>query len=189
MHILCDTCSVLMVLRIAPDMFTDARYDCVTVQPVWDEIRKTQKFKAKYPWRNDYAGNIRSLPWGHVNTAEYQQAFRAAQVTEQAQRNSRTGKTFGLSRSDMEIAACAIAHGYRVSTTDANLADFLAQQFDVGNVLPLQLVNDWLEKNLIEWTEFRQSVLADWSACREPRQPGSEIKRFEKLTGKRYPAV
>lgn len=30
MYILCDTCSVLMLIRITPDMFRDDRYGCVT---------------------------------------------------------------------------------------------------------------------------------------------------------------
>ena len=188
MHILCDTCSVLMLLRIAPDMFTAARYECVTVNQVWEEITRTQKFKTKYPWRKEHARHISSLPRSKVDTADYRLTLSAAKLTEQTQRNSRTGKTFGLSRRDIEIAACAIAHGYGLSTTDVNLADFLKQQYDVGNVPPLQLVNDWLEKGLFEWTEFRQSVLTDWLVCSEPRQPAREIKRFEKLTGSCYPA-
>jgi len=32
MYILCDTCSVLMLIRIAPDMFCDDSYGCVTIQ-------------------------------------------------------------------------------------------------------------------------------------------------------------
>lgn len=47
MHILCDTCSVLMLIRIAPDMFKDERYECVTVNEVWQELFRTRKFKTK----------------------------------------------------------------------------------------------------------------------------------------------
>ena len=32
MYILCDTCSVLMLIRIAPDMFCDDSYGCVTIR-------------------------------------------------------------------------------------------------------------------------------------------------------------
>jgi hypothetical protein len=45
MYILCDTCSVLMLIRIAPDMFRDDRYGCVTIQEVFQELFRTQKFK------------------------------------------------------------------------------------------------------------------------------------------------
>ncbi len=188
MHILCDTCSILMLLRIAPNMFTDERYRCATVRQVWEEFTQTQKFKTKYPWRKEYAKHIRSTPVNKITTPEYDLTLRAARLTEQTQRNSRTGRAFGLSRCDIEIAACAITLGYLISSTDANLVDFLKQQYDVKNVLPLQLVNDWLENELLEWTESRQGVLIDWIACGEPRQSRREIKRFEKLTGKRYPA-
>ena len=61
MNILCDTCSVLMLIRIAPDMFTDERFDCVTVQEVCEEIFRTQRFKTKYPWRSDYKDKIRPV--------------------------------------------------------------------------------------------------------------------------------
>lgn len=40
MNILCDTCTILMLIRIAPDMFIDGRYNCVTINEVRDEIFK-----------------------------------------------------------------------------------------------------------------------------------------------------
>lgn len=49
MYVLCDTCSVLMLIRIAPDMFEDSRYGCVTTQEVIRELFRTQRFKEKYP--------------------------------------------------------------------------------------------------------------------------------------------
>ena len=54
MYILCDTCSVLMLIRIAPDMFCDDRYECVTIQEMIQEMFRTQKFKMRYPWRTKY---------------------------------------------------------------------------------------------------------------------------------------
>jgi hypothetical protein len=53
MVILCDTSSILMLLRIAPDMFTDERYECKAIRDVHDEIVQTTKFKTKYPWTVD----------------------------------------------------------------------------------------------------------------------------------------
>ena len=43
MYILCDTCSVLMLIRVAPDMFCDDRYGCVTIKDVFRELFRTQK--------------------------------------------------------------------------------------------------------------------------------------------------
>jgi hypothetical protein len=31
MYLLCDTCCVLMLIRLVPDMFTDPKFRCVTV--------------------------------------------------------------------------------------------------------------------------------------------------------------
>ena len=61
MILLCDTCSVLMLIRIAPDMFLDDRFECVTIKKVCDEIIQTQKFKTKYPWRIKYKSKLKSL--------------------------------------------------------------------------------------------------------------------------------
>lgn len=58
MNILCDTCSVLMLIRVAPDMFIDARFDCVTIDEVKREIFEKQKFKSKYPWRHQFRDKI-----------------------------------------------------------------------------------------------------------------------------------
>lgn len=46
MFILCDTSSILMLLRIAPEMFTDDRYECGTIREVHDEIIRTTKSEA-----------------------------------------------------------------------------------------------------------------------------------------------
>jgi hypothetical protein len=51
MFVVCDTCSLIMLLRIAPDMFADPRYRCVTIAPVFNEYVRTQRFKHRYPWR------------------------------------------------------------------------------------------------------------------------------------------
>ena len=50
-----------MLIRIAPDMFCDERYGCVTMQEVIKELFRTQKFKAKYPWRTRYKSKIKAL--------------------------------------------------------------------------------------------------------------------------------
>ncbi len=62
MKILCDTCSILMVIRIAPDMLTDEKYGCFTIQKVREEIIRQQKFENKYPWRHDVKDKIQCIP-------------------------------------------------------------------------------------------------------------------------------
>jgi hypothetical protein len=110
MNILCDTCSVLMLIRIAPDMFTDERFDCVTVQEVCEEIFRTQRFKTKYPWRTDYKDKIRPSN-SPRNTGD---AFElhldvVRRLVDAGRTSSRTGKAFGLSFVDKKIAAYVTA--------------------------------------------------------------------------------
>ena len=71
MFILCDTCVLLMLLRIAPDMLTDERYNCVVPSLVRDELFRTQKFKDKYPWRTRYKSQVVTLPASLAQTDEY----------------------------------------------------------------------------------------------------------------------
>jgi hypothetical protein len=59
MFILCDTCSILMLIRIAPKMFTEMEYECVTVAEVVQEIKRTQKFKDKHPWNMIWSKKLR----------------------------------------------------------------------------------------------------------------------------------
>lgn len=42
MFILCDTSSILMLLCIAPEMFIDERFECITIREVHDEIVRNQ---------------------------------------------------------------------------------------------------------------------------------------------------
>jgi hypothetical protein len=187
MRILCDTCSLIMLIRIEPQMLADSRYGCLTVRQVWEEFTQTQKFQNKYPWRGKYKGNIRCLSQSMVDTADYQLVLKTVKAIEATQRNQRTGKSYGLSRRDMEIAAIAIAHNFTFCSTDGNLIDFLEQQYEQLNVTPLQIVNGWIEEGLIEWNDARQAVIADWIKCNEKPQPLTEIRRFESLTGFKYP--
>ncbi|NQV19357.1 MAG: hypothetical protein HQ534_12545 [Armatimonadetes bacterium] len=52
MNIICDTCSILMLIRIAPDMFIDSKYGCKTINEVRKEFISTTRFKEKYPGEN-----------------------------------------------------------------------------------------------------------------------------------------
>lgn len=61
MFILCDTSSILLLLRIAPDMFRDERFQCKTILDVHDEIFRTSKFKTKYPWIKELRARILEL--------------------------------------------------------------------------------------------------------------------------------
>lgn len=106
MIVLTDTCSVIMLLRIAPEMFNDEQFGCVTIQAVHDEIKRTPKFKIKYPWRSDFLPKIKAIPPGELSKiAYYVENGKTVARTLDSQRNSQ-GAPYGLSRVDREVERC-----------------------------------------------------------------------------------
>ena len=187
MYILCDTCSVLMLIRIAPDMFCDDRYKCVTIQEMIQEIFRTQKFKMRYPWRKKYKSKIKALAKSKVESGDFKLYLEAIRnIIRTGKINERTKRFFDLSYVDQRVAACSIAHGFKLTTVDDDLNGFVIQEFSGKTVSPLEIVNDWIKKGLIKWNDDLQFVLEDWEKCNEHPQPKKEVKRFEKLTGIKY---
>lgn len=187
MHVLCDTCSVLMLLRIAPEMFLDSRFECATLQVVYRELRQQPSFKDKYPWLKDYLGQVRGLPHTQVATGEYPRTHSAIKLLRESARSNQNHRRFLLSAADLEIAAVVVTHQYRISTAERDLEEFLEQEFSVANSAPLALVNDWIEGRLITWGNAEQRVLEDWLAQNERRQPLLEVQRFERIAKRKYP--
>jgi hypothetical protein len=187
MNILCDTCSVLMLIRIAPDMFTDEGFDCVTVQEVCEEIFRTQKFKTKYPWRSDYKHKIRpsNFPKGTGDNFELHFDL-VTRLVDAGGISAKTGRAFGLSFVDKKIAAYVTAYGLEISSTDNSLIDFLEQEFGKRNRSPLAVLNGWIERGLIQWDEDLRRIVEDWDKNGEPVQPVKDKKDFLKLTGVKY---
>ena len=187
MYILCDTCSVLMLIRIAPDMFCDERYECATIQEMIQEIFRTQKFKIRYPWRTKYKSKIKTLETSRVKQGDYELCLQTViNLVSAGKINKKTGRFFNLSSVDQKIAACSIAHGFKLTTVDNDLNDFVTQEFAGKTISPLEIVNDWIKKGLIKWDDNLQDILEDWNRCNEHPQLGKEIKRFEKLSGYKY---
>lgn len=187
MVILCDTCSILMLIRIAPEMFHDKRYGCVTVQEVVRELFRTQKFKEKYPWRTKYKKKISPLGVTAVKKGDFKLYSNTIKnLIDVGTINKKTDRYFNLSYTDQMIAAYAIAHGFKLSTGDGDLADFVVQEFSGVIISPLGIVNDWMEKRLIDWKDTFQEIIEDWDRCNEHPQPKKEVRRFEKLSGYKY---
>jgi len=187
MYILCDTCSVLMLIRITPDMFRDDRYGCVTIQEVFQELFRTQKFKTKYPWRTRYKSKIKALERSKVEAGDFKLYLEAIRnIIETCKINERTKRVFSLSAVDQQIAACSIAHGFKLTTVDDDLNDFVTQEFEGKTISLLEIVNNKKKKGVIKWNDDLQSIVEDWDKCNEHPQPKKEIKRFEKLTGFKY---
>lgn len=190
MNILCDTCSVLMLIRIAPDMFIDPRFECVTITDVVKEIFRTQKFKNKYPWRNRYKANIKPLSNALLKTGEFKLYYQTinSQINNGIA-NRKTGYYFGLSKVDQRIVACALANNFRITTGDNDLIEYYLQQFSNNPneiISALGMINLWLNKGLISWDEKLQTILEDWTKCDEAPQPRTDIKEFKKLTSYKY---
>jgi hypothetical protein len=101
--------------------------------------------------------------------------------------NRITNRFFDLSYQDRQVASAVITLDCRLSSTDADLVQFLVQQFDKENRYPLEIVNDWLRAKLLSWHDELQAIIEDWVACNEPSQPLAAIEEFEQLTGYKYP--
>jgi len=187
MNILCDTCSVLMLIRIAPDMFLDKKFNCVTVLEVRKELIQTQKFKTKYPWKNDYKAKFQYSSFIVDKGKEFSLNFETViQLIDAFIINIKTDRTFELSLVDKKIASYCITYNLELSSTDNDLIDFLDQEFDKKNKFPLGIVNDWIQQKLIVWNDEHQRIIEDWQSHDEPNQPIEDIREFERLTGFKY---
>lgn len=187
MYILCDTCSILLVIRITPTMFIDPRFECATLPSVRDEIFSTQKFRHRYPWRDDFKSQIVSLATTAIAAANHEYYLKLVRnLVTAGVTNAETGRYFNLSRVDQSIAAFVIAAGCDISTGDAALAEFLKQEFETANVSALGLVNRWLETGLVTVNANLLAVIKEWRS--EHPQPPNDIAAFERITGLRYPA-
>ena len=189
MILICDTCSVLMLIRIAPEMFCDPQYECVTINKVYREIFQSSRFKNKYPWRAQFKSKIITLGTTAENTPDIQQKYKIVENLAETKEliNKKTGRSFDLSKTDKEIAACALALKYAVSTVEHDLTDFLGQEFDIRVIRPLAVINYWLRKGIIEWDEYKQGVLEDWAINEGATSSKRDIQKFEELTVRAYP--
>jgi hypothetical protein len=176
-----------MLIRIAPDMFVDERFECATVKEVCEEIFRTTRFKTKCPWRIHYKNKI--LPSGLLRGRDddYDLNLKTIeQLLEAGKTSAKTGKAFGLSRVDTRIAAYATTYDLEISSTDNSLIDFLQQEFDKVNRSPLAILNFWIEKGLVQWNEDLLKIIEDWEESGEPVQPAKDKMAFLELTGAKY---
>lgn len=192
MKILCDTCTILMVIRIAPNMLTNEKYGCFTIQKVREEIVRQQKFKDKYPWRQGFKDKIQCIPNSEIlsNDATNQYFETINLLIENNITNNKTGKLFDLSKVDRRFIACALSFCYRVSTGDNDIKDLANQEFSKtfkGSISPLGMVNKWIRKSLVTWSDELHEYVADWNRTGEAPQPKHQKGEYRKLTGLKYP--
>jgi len=191
MDTLCDTSSIMMLVRIAPDMFLDSKYRCITLNLMRNEIFRNPKFKNKYHWRNEFKAKIQCLPSSVTDNADVNRYFEAiSMLIRNITINTKTGRPFDLSYADQRFLACALANGYRISTGDESLALFASQEFGDefhDNISPLGIINGWMSEELIEWNDQLHTYVADWKINNEHPQPERQMRKFRKLTGRSYP--
>jgi hypothetical protein len=191
MIILCDTSSIFLLLRIAPDMFTDPTYDCATLPDIFNETFRTQKFKEKYPWRTNFKSKVKPLPYSrYSNQAFYETHKTIKLLLDTGVIDNETGDLFKLSPEDCAIVSCAIVHDFEISSGDRGLVAFARQEFPAmfkGNLCALEVINRWLVNNAITWDNTKHGVLADWKLKKEAPQPRPAIQQFRKLTRRDYP--
>jgi hypothetical protein len=190
MHILCDTSSILLLIRIAPEMFIDDRYECCTLHEIYDELFRSQKFKQKYPWRDKFKNKIKYLD-SQKNIPDVALYYNIiVRLNETGIKSNYSGKIFSLSRVDMKLLAYSLAHEFKLSTGDQGIKEFTWQEFSEefkGDVSALEIINLWLRKKLVVWNDELHEYVADWNRQNEHPQPKEHKKIFEKLTGRKYP--
>jgi hypothetical protein len=189
--ILCDTCSILMLIRVAPNMFSDPEFGAVTVPNVAREFTCTQKFKSKYPWRSEYRAHVVPATSNTMQDDEYVLFLDLVkQMLENGVVNAKTDRLFDLSAVDKEVVSYALSQGHAISTGDQGIIDFAAQEFPddfKGNLSPLELIVGWLKRNLFEWDDSRHRVLEEWTITNERPQPLKAKAMFKRITGRSYP--
>ena len=183
--VLIDTNAIILLLRIAPNMFRDSQYDCVLPEYVYQEFMQKPEFKDLFPWRSEYKGYLHV---GITNNAAYkhpQFASTLKTITCMARTNlNRNKERYGLSKKDQEILSVAVAFCLDLCTEDVNLALFAKNEFSVKVFSALSMINRWLQGGLIVWDDKKQQLLQEWNGRRQPKE---EISTFQKLTGYSYP--
>lgn len=190
MFFLVDTCSILMLIRICPDMFTDIKYNCFTINEIIREVVQTKKFKDKYPWRNDIKSNLRPIPREKAQSPRVTQLEGIIRIKcESITVDIKTNKVFNLSATDQKLAACALANEFHTCSEDGPVVSFCAQEFPSvykGNLCALEIINHWLKAKLLVWDDQKHAYLQDWRVKNEPVQSAHAIADFQSLTGRVY---
>ncbi len=182
MKILCDTCAILMLLRINPEMFTNPIFECETINEVRTEFNEKQKFKIKYPWKSTYLKFIKT----HTR---YDESIKfIIEGINQSKLNPSTNEPYDLSYVDR----CLMAALYDLDDVifcsgDSNAMDFAFNELEHDCISPLELINKWLKDCLIVWDIDKQLIIVDWISQNERRQPPRAIGKFTELTGFDYP--
>ncbi len=179
-----------MLLRIAPDMFINDAYECKTIREIHGEIARTTKFKTKYPWTQGMRAKIKPVILDQEQKNREARYFDAVwNLNRIGTENLKTGRLFDLSFVDLKVISHALTLDFRITSGDRELVQFVQQEFKDefrGAISPIEIINRWLEKSLLEWDEEKQGYLSAWAEQNEHPQPVKAKKRFKELTGYWY---
>ena len=183
-----DTCAILMLIRICPDMFKDVRFDCAMLQEAYNEYTRSARFKKQYPWRTQYRRCLQSLPKSDLDEHGYDKVLNYVQTAAEDIVDPSTGKKYAdeLSLTDLKMVAASYSLDAELCTGDAALSRYAANDWERQVISPLALVNRWLSLQLLTWDDDKHQILEDWVRL-ERSQPRNDIAEFERLTGRGYP--
>lgn len=187
MFILCDTSTVLMLLRIAPDMFIDPKYECLTLVEVKNEILRSTKFKNKYAWRLSYKNKLKVIGMTEYDKAEFKLTEQTIDsMLNNYLMNDITGHFFDLSSVDKKIAAYAICEQFNLATEDKSLKQFVHQEFEIEGYGALEVLNHWIRNGVLVIDDRVIDIISEWKILDEPQQTQQSIKEFESITKRKY---
>lgn len=183
-----DTCAILMLVRICPDMFQDARFGCVMLQEAYVEYTRNARFKKQYPWREGYRGRLKSLSRSELAEHGYDRVLGYVSAAAVDAVDPVTQKRYAdeLSPTDLKMVAASYSLDAELCSGDGALSRYAATDWELQVISPLALVNRWLSQKLLSWDDEKQRILADWVRLERP-QSKRDIASFEHLTGCRYP--
>jgi len=183
-----DTCAILMLVRICPDMFQDVRFGCVMLLEAYIEYTRSVRFKKQYSWRGKYRRSLKSLPKSDLDGHGYDEVLKCVRAAAEDIVDPVTGKKYAdeLSPTDLKMVAASYSLGADLCSGDAALSRYAAYDWERQVISPLALVNRWLSQHLLTWDDDKHRILEDWVRSERP-QPRIDIVEFERLTGRQYP--
>ena len=183
-----DTCAILMLIRICPDMFKDARFGCAMLQEAYIEYTRSARFKKQYSWREKYRRCLKSLPKSDLDKHGYDEVLTCVQAAAKDIVDPSTGKMYAdeLSPTDLKMVAAAYSLDADLCSGDAALSRYAANDWERQVISPLAIVNRWLSLRLLTWDDDKHRILLDWVRSERP-QPRKDIVEFEQLAGRVYP--
>lgn len=186
--ILTDTCALIMLIRIVPEMFHDPKYNCIMTEHVYNEFIKKPEFLYRFPWRSEYKKYLYSKHMEAMleKNKDYSRALEYVKYAAKTAKNDK-GRCYGLSKKDCEIVATSVCFCYDFCSGDRNLYEFAQNEFSIKTFSALELLNTWIDGGVLIWDDDKHKMLSMWKNENQRPQPEYQIERFKTLTMRTYP--